>query len=252
MTSGEPFRLLEWDTAFFGHRIACADRSRPARSDVDRAQEWMRKEGVDCLYWRVDPESPASLRAMEDAGFLLVDIRLTMERRVQPSVEHPPSEGDLVQASDLPALRRIARDSHGATRFYQDPHFSRTRCADLYETWIEGACKGGAEAVLVAREGAQPLGYLTCEIPEPGVGSIGLMAVAEEARGRRLGSWLGETALRWFAARGCGRVTVVSQGRNVPAVDLYESLGFETTGVEHYYHGWRSPESEAIRDLDSR
>ena len=77
--------------------------------------------------------------------------------------------------------------------------------------WIERSCAGDADAVLVARDNgrdrrdgpdARAVAYVTCHLEPEGAGRIGLVAVSEEMRGRKLGARLLATSVAWFASRG--------------------------------------------------
>jgi dTDP-4-amino-4,6-dideoxy-D-galactose acyltransferase len=86
---------------------------------------------------------------------------------------------------------------------------------------------------------------VTCLRGDAGTGSIGLVGVAEAARGRGLGGRLVAAALGWFAGQGVERVEVVTQGRNVAAQRLYQAHGFRTRRVEVSFHRWRPGAGEA-------
>ena len=48
-----------------------------------------------------------------------------------------------------------------------------------------------------------------------------------------------QDAVAWRCAeRGLSDVTVVTQGRNVPALRTFESCGFRTTDVGLWFHKW--------------
>jgi ribosomal protein S18 acetylase RimI-like enzyme len=142
-------------------------------------------------------------------------------------------------------LQAIARSSHGATRFYHDPGFSRERCDALYERWITNACTAEGEQVFVIRDGGQAVGYITCETDvsttDGSTGQIGLVAVAEAQRGRGLGERLVQASLAWFSSQSFDRVRAVSQARNAASARLYDQMGFVTTTVERWYHLWPGP-----------
>jgi dTDP-4-amino-4,6-dideoxy-D-galactose acyltransferase len=140
------------------------------------------------------------------------------------------------------ALRHLAAASHRDTRFHFDAHFPRPLCDALYAHWIQASCEGYADAVLVAGPEGAPVGYVTCHldrasggVPE---GRIGLIGVAESARGQGLGPQLVRQALTWFADHGAASVSVVTQGRNVAAQRLYQRCGFLTRDVHLFYHKW--------------
>ena len=125
----------------------------------------------------------------------------------------------------------IARRSHRDSRFYHDPAFDRVRCDELYATWIRRSCQGWADTVLVATDHGQPAGYLTRK-----GNSIGLVAVADRARGRGLGTQLVQAAQRYFYSSGAAYAEVVTQGRNQAARELYLRCGFRVVNAQHWYH----------------
>jgi ribosomal protein S18 acetylase RimI-like enzyme len=164
-----------------------------------------------------------------------VDKRVTFERRplfgqsqksrIRPAVE-----------ADIPALRVIASHAHTDSRFYADSRFARERCDELYATWIERSVCGWADTVFTSGDPGKPLGYLSYHVREEH-SEIGLVAVAEEARGQGLGRDLVEAALI-RAGPSPKTVQVVSQGRNAAAAALYEKCGFELLTVESRFHLW--------------
>ncbi len=238
-----PCRLLEWDSEFFGLRIAQVTSPRLSAAELARVRQWVSAEAVDCLYYRVAADAPDAVQAAEAAGFRLVDIRVTLGRRLDPDGLPPAGAGRPValrtaSPGDVEALSRIARASHRGTRFYNDPRFPDDRCGALYATWIANSCAGFADRVWVANGSQDPAGYITCHVDADGAGRIGLVAVAEGARGRGVGPALVRAALAWFAEVGCKRVVVSTQGSNAPALQLYERMGFRTQAVEPWLHLW--------------
>lgn len=216
--------LLEWDSEFWGVRIARVDSP-----DID---EWARDFGIACVYYLAPAEDAGAARAAEEAGFRLTDVRVELARPSERSDApvRPHEDGDVER------LRAIARVNHGDTRFYADPNFADERCDDLYETWIRRSCEGWADAVLVAGE-AEPVGYVSLHMRGDS-GSIGLIGVDALARGRGVGEALVRGAVDWCAAEGLARCTVVTQGRNVAAQRLFQRCGFRTSSLGLWFHKW--------------
>ena len=243
MSSPSGFSLLAWDSDFFGHRIARVDASEFGDGSAETILANARNDSIDCLYLLIDAGSSEQARAAARAGFELVDVRVT--REVEASRGDPfafPENVDLCRPEDVPRLRAIARDSHRDSRFYYDPSFPSGRCDDLYETWIENSCTGNAAGVVVARSGESAVGYVTCEIPEAGLGNLGLVAVAQGEAGQGHGGRMVKAAVGWLGGQGCAHIRVVTQARNVSAARLYEAHGFRTIQVENSYHLWLSEE----------
>jgi dTDP-4-amino-4,6-dideoxy-D-galactose acyltransferase len=236
--------FLEWDSNFFGVRIGRVLGHRLSLETAPEVLVWCRDHEIDCLFFLADQE-PESIRAAEGLGFHLTDLRLTLEAQL-----NEPKRGGattLPQVAtvrgaaleDIPALRRIAASSHTDSRFYQDGGFPRDRCDELFRIWIEKSCRGAADAVLVAERDAQAAGYITCEVAGDR-GRIGLVAVAEDARGTGLGHALLSHALYWMFSRAVKVVSVVTQGRNLRAQRLYQAHGFANASLQLWYHLWPS------------
>jgi dTDP-4-amino-4,6-dideoxy-D-galactose acyltransferase len=210
-------------------------RVRGSTLQREAVDAWAEENAVDCLYFLAADEPGAAVHA-EDAGFRLVDVRIELER---------PAEGDErstlrpARPEDRDQLLALARENHRITRFYADPQFPDERCDDLYEAWMVNSLEGWAAAVLIPDRPEDPAGYVTCHVDETtSSGSIGLIGVAPEARGRGLGHELVAGAVAWCRDSGQTRVTVVTQTRNVPALRMFESSGFRTEAVALWFHKW--------------
>jgi dTDP-4-amino-4,6-dideoxy-D-galactose acyltransferase len=237
--SAASVRVLDWDTQFFGVRIASLQGSELGPEDVRQALAECERERVECLYLRSDADDVTTLRAAGEHGFRMVDVRITFDARMAelPTLAaHPGVRA--AHAGDVPALRAIAAYNHVNTRFYADGRFPRERCDELYATWIEKSVGGWAERVLVVDEGRGAAGYLSIHLRPEKKAEIGLVGLARDAQGRGLGKQLVGSALAWMRAQGCERASVVTQGRNVAAQRLYQACGFRTRALELWHHRW--------------
>ncbi len=242
MISNELVEFLPWDSDFFACRIG---RAAAGHYDGQRFTSLLaacRQLELDCLYLLVAAGDPDTSRLAECHGLRLADIRVTMECRLPTTAPHPwqPANKNIRPArpEDIPRLRPMAAANHRDSRFYQDPHFPRDRCDELYATWIEKSCRGYAEEVLTFEKGGEAAGYISCHLPAPGVGQIGLVGVDSAWQGGGIGSQLLAESLRWFASQGVIRVEVVTQGCNIAAQRLYQKQGFLVLRQEIWFHGW--------------
>lgn len=231
-------RVLDWDSAFFGVRIASATIPRSDDASWRAVLDWADEHSIDCLYVLTDAADAESTRRIEAAGGAVVDERVTFQRSLGADAIVADPRVRTSREGDVAALRALAATSHTASRFYADGRFPRERCDELYATWIEKSCRGWADSVLVAELDGAPVGYLSCHEREGRRGEIGIVAVAPAARGCGLGRALVDAALEWFARRGLERVSVVTQGRNEAARKLYRSRGFEVVSVHRWHHVW--------------
>lgn len=217
--------ILEWDSAFWGFGVGRV-------YEPEDALGFALDNDLRLVSILVDADQPGLIQRAEDCGFRTMDIRVTLARPVNLSMSWAPR---LYQPDDLPALVRIARESHGITRFYADPRLPDDRCDDLYESWIRQSCDGWADAVLVAAFGDGPIGYVTVHRDGKDA-NIGLIAVDSRHRGRGLGKDLVRAALRHVYSELCTEMTVVTQGRNIAALRTFHACGFLTTRTEVWLH----------------
>ena len=243
-----PADLLPWDSEFFGHRIARARSRTLTPGGVEALMDWCRCQQLGCLYFVADAADAATIRLAEQYDFRHVDIRVTLECALSPAsgVELDP-DGPIrhVRPGDVPAIKAIARTAFGLTRYHFDGRFARERADELYAVWIEKSCAGGADAVFVSEVGGRAVGFVTCHHGPDGTGQIGLAGLDATARGHGLGRSLVSAALGWLARQGATRARVVTQGRNIGALRLYERSGFVVDTVELFYHRWFTHEAQA-------
>jgi len=237
--------ILEWDSVFFGVRIARVNLNRLDTQTVAQVMNWCRERQVSCLYFLADRNDIETLRQAEKNGFYLTDIQMTYEIGMKGWEDRAAPDPDIRMAvpQDLPALRAISSSSYRDSRFYYDGHFPQERCDRLYETWIEKSLSGYAKAVLVKGAPGQPEGFITCDtLPTETLGKIGLVGVNSNTRGRGVGQALVLGSLHWFARQELKSVQVVTQGRNISAQRLYQMCGFLITEVRFWYHCWLGDE----------
>ena len=237
-------RTLEWDTQFWGFHCA-AITTRDLREDqVPGVDSWCSRNDVRFLQYLAPLDDHASVDSACNAGFRLVDIRLTLRSEFGLKDENPSrSLTDWAIApshlEDLDQLDEIARHSHSASRYYYDGLFPRAGCDLLYATWIRRSHEGFADTVLVARANGQVIGYITCKQGKNRMqGSIGLVGVSTKAQGLGVGRALLGAAMDWFRSVGVVETSVVTQGRNYAAQRLYQRSGFITHDLSLWFHKW--------------
>jgi dTDP-4-amino-4,6-dideoxy-D-galactose acyltransferase len=227
---------LGWDSSFFGvsiGRVRGGVEAAAIPATVDEADE----RGVDCLYLLAPADDDGLLDRAQRCGFVVRDIRVELERTV---LGHACGKLGVRRATsaDLARLAPIARERVRDTRFFADPGFRPARSAELYVAWLRRGLLGDPERVTLMPTDAG--GFIVCHLdPETATGAIELIAVADEAAGRGVGSALVQGAERLFAEASLARATVVTQGRNIRAQRLYQRHGYRTGSVSLWLHRWR-------------
>jgi dTDP-4-amino-4,6-dideoxy-D-galactose acyltransferase len=234
MTSGPtaPIEVLEWDSRHFGVKIA----RLPEPGDADQIERGIaaaEQAGVRCLTTLIELNRPAVIAAAEMAGFRSYDVRLELDRTLGETV---PGEPVVATDADLPRFEAIARASFFDSRFYADPNFANERAAEMYALWVRRGLGDDQRVLLTTEEDG---GFIVCHFDAAEqIGTIDLIAVDGEARGRGIGSRLVEGAEIAFNRAGMTRARVVTQARNVPAQRLYQGRGYRTAGAAVWLHRW--------------
>ena len=139
----DPCTFLDWDSAFFGRRIAAVNAVPRDAAALQIIDAWCHFERIECLYCLVPASQWATVRLVEDSGFRLVDVRVMFKwLPTKPPLADGERSVRPARAGDIDRLCAIAGDVHRMTRFYNDPGFPRDRCAALYETWTQNQLRG--------------------------------------------------------------------------------------------------------------
>ncbi len=240
-------QFLEWDTNFFGSRIARLNASRLQEASLRTALDWCRREQIDCLYFLADSDDPQTVWLAEANHFHLVEIRYTLERSLKDwDPETRPRATEQVEireatARDIPALQAIARLSYVDSRFYFDRHFKEGKWADYYAIWVKNSVNGGADLRLVAEKDGEILGYITGLVDwEKNQGVYELTGVNQSARRSGIGQELFRSGLDWYVQHGVADIWVATQGRNVTTQRMIQRHGFLSKSCQLYFHKWFS------------
>jgi len=238
-------QFLEWDSEFFGYRIARVNTHQLDPQSVEVVNDWCKSQEIDCLYFLANTDDPATIRQVEREGFNLVEVRLKFERKTagwDPATRPKASEGIQIRPAkedDIPILQDIATNSYINTRYYVDEHFSEEKCQELYRIWVKRSCQGHAQMALVAETDGQIQGYITgYRNPESTDGQFDLTGVRNEVRRSGIGHELFRSGLDWYVKSGVEYILVVTQGRNVPTQRMIQRYGFITRKCQLYYHKW--------------
>ncbi len=240
-----PCRFLEWDTSFFGKRIAQVQGSSLTYEFIRSVIAWCGEKSIDCLYFLSTADDPETIWIAEDHGFRLVEIRYTLERSLKdwdPETRPRSAENILIRPviiEDIPNLQDIARQCYVDSRFYFDKNFSSKLWGDYYATWVKKSCEGGADLALAAVMDNQTVGYITGLIDQQTKqGVYELTGVLESARRAGVGQELFRSGLDWYVQHGIESIWVATQGRNITTQRMIQRHGFLSKSCQVYYHKW--------------
>jgi dTDP-4-amino-4,6-dideoxy-D-galactose acyltransferase len=239
--------LLPWDSDHFGFPVARLWGADLAGDILHERLTTARDKDVHLVYWAKNPEHQVSDVLIREFAGRRVDQKATFERTLLADFQEETAIPCPYEVSEIPpgqpSLRLVdlALEAGAHSRFRSDPRIPAEAAHRLYEVWItRSTLRELADAVLViSRTGEtnNPLGVITLSIGDT-TGTIGVIAIAEEARNKGLGSWLLRAAHRWLALRGAQSISVSTQLGNLPACRLYEKCGYRMIDLKMIYHFW--------------
>jgi dTDP-4-amino-4,6-dideoxy-D-galactose acyltransferase len=233
-------KILNWDTNFFGYRIASVNAQNMTRSDLKNIIKQLKSENFRLAYCFVDPGDLVSNSSMKETSVFLADEKVTFHRSLKDrttsgSIENiEPYKLNFVTDK----LKLLALQSGEYSRFRLDPQLKNGEFEKLYTEWIEkSVSKAISDEILIFSDNNSLDGFITLSVRGQ-VGSIGLVAVDEEVRGKSIGKKLLSASFGYFADKGADRAEVVTQLGNAGACGFYKSCGFEIKNIVNIYHLW--------------
>jgi len=182
----------------------------------------------------------AFVETLVRAGFNVVDMGVTLTHGGD-FVEARSSDDVTIDCADEGSegdIADLAGRCFSYSRFHADRRIGADRANTVKREWARNACRGRAAAVYVARRTGSAAGFLAVLKREGRAGSeavIDLVGVDPEHQGRGIGRSLSLRFIREWRGR-VDRLRVGTQAANIPALRLYESLGFRVSETVYALH----------------
>lgn len=240
-SGSDVFKLLEWDSNFFGFPVAQITKEVLNENELASALQQLKNEGVKCVYWPASAEHDELVTLTKKHHGKWVDTKIIYSRSLAGFTFNYAEKlyiSPYNAAEPEDALIKLAVASGEYSRFKTDNHFGIENFRKLYTQWItDSVNKKIAREVFVSRYQGDLTGFISVG-EKNGAGVIGLVAINEKYRGVGIGNMLMEYTLSWFNKNGFGKVEVATQKKNKAACSLYEKFGFKPESVYNYFHFW--------------
>jgi dTDP-4-amino-4,6-dideoxy-D-galactose acyltransferase len=189
----------------------------------------------------------SDIRAVTNAtrgGFVAVDVNVTFDwnKAAGGAAENGETDSDMTietaAAGDAAAIEEIAGRCFTRSRFHLDPAIGIARANEIKRQWARNACRGRASTVYVARRHSDVVGFLAVlESRSDGAKDaiIDLVGVDSNRQGQGAGRALSRMFVEQWRGR-ADRLRVGTQISNIPAMRLYESIGFRVTETSYVLH----------------
>lgn len=234
------YRILDWDSHFFGIKVARILSASLTLKELKQTLADLKRERVKLVYWPAEKELAGDEE--QNLGACLVDRKTTFEvnlKMMDPGHFHSTGLVEKYRPSmSMKEIESLAIQSGEYSRFSVDQNVERERFESLYKNWIrKSLSREIAEEVLFIQDADKLAGMVTLGNKE-GKGDIGLLAVESKYRGKKYGETLVRAAQTWFINNGYEIGHVVTQGKNLPACNLYKKCEYSVSKVEYFYHFW--------------
>lgn len=227
---------VSWDSQHFGIKVGKLMLDQGTRSGEVRSL--IQERSYDCIISRVAGDELEKIHVLEENGFRLMDIQAVLRLELEGDTVSPPITFEIVPCTpdDLDTVTKIARNAFGSDHFHVDRRFDSERVDEMYEKWVRKCFAEKYDMTLAKMDGAIA-GFHAAKV-EGASAYIELVAVTENYRGRGVAKALVLDFLR-RVGRKARVVDVRTQITNLPAIRLYEGLGFKMVSSLLTFHWWR-------------
>jgi ribosomal protein S18 acetylase RimI-like enzyme len=229
------YHLTPWDIPILGANVAaissvqiCAETA--AGRDYAEFRDWCERQHVVLVSCRLPQGQLAECGFLEARGFRFIELnylpRLDGLRRL--SFDDPDREIEILRADpdDEAEIGGIAGKIYDTGRFHVDPLLGPEIGNRRYRAWASNAFQHPKQNVLKCVLHGSIVAFMVVEKPAPTRRFWSLVGLAPGLAGRGLGGRVWRAMLNFHRREGVDEVSTSISSHNVPAHNLYVSLGF--------------------------
>jgi len=230
-------KRIDWDSSFFGADIFkigfIPDGFRFLKKEVDQRIPGNSKRWH--IFAEIPSEATSTFPTLAEAGFSLVETRLTYYHRLN-HLPDPTRSCKEATAEDVPHLRRTASEAvNPFDKYHADPFFKDTEVRRYLETYIENCIHGFAEKVFIPDLDPPPASFaavskVSHSLP---VYRIPLTACLPENQGWHFDLCL--HALHYAKSKESKVLVMTTQSTNKAVIHNCEKLGFKYGSCTHLF-----------------
>ena len=244
--------VLPWDSEFFGLKIARFDGVFPLEEpfqgrDLDfsaalqELESACRSAGVQYLFGQINPKDLATLRALGEAGFRLVETRAYYHRSL---LDFEPMERyacRLATPGDVEPLARTAREMvNHFDRFHADPLLPKERVDSFMERWVEASINSNFADLTIVPDVETPTAFCTAKLrkDEWSASKLNVSQPVFSAVGPEFRGWykkiISELSF-YLRGEGAEHAFMATQVTNGAVLHCWEKLGYRFGKAEHVF-----------------
>ncbi len=237
------FELMEWDTNFFGFKVARLCEEAPEK--LKQVQDICSEQDIRLLISRFSTNNVCFAHELERHGFQLMDTVVTYrlnlaDARVAnvpvPAIIRPCLKSE---ADELAAIARAVYASH-IGHFHNDPRLDRDKCTTLYAELARNSCldENQADIMLVAEMEGKIVGFHSHKVAHPN-GLRGVISgVSHQAQGKGIGKALIVASANWGKSWGLEWIEEYPHVNHYRMHKMMADLGFRLCASFYTFHKW--------------
>lgn len=236
---------LNWDTEFFG--IKCGKVVITAEDSF--SDLILESEGYDFIsIQNVGNDIRTNKQIAEKSNAYLVDINIQFEKKLTNLPYKRNDENFTILKSgkitenELQEMA-VCENDFTFSKFVCDEEMRKRKGFSVYNEWIKNACKEENKYFILCKSKGKIAGYILFSCHDE-CGKVELVKVAEEFQGKHIASAMIEKIEEFLFNIGIVTAQVGTQLNNIPAMNLYHSLGFRETERTSVFHLWKTVEKE--------
>lgn len=229
------FEILDWDSQFFGCKIARIS-SNISQKDYQQAILELYGEAVDLAYFN----SPFELKETAYYSVLKIDEMVELSKELKLKKKFHSKVKFFDQAKATPEMKEQVKRIAQQSRFYFDDNIEKSKVYELYDIWLDKSVnKKTADAVLVYEDSAEVKGFATIKRNNNGTGIIPLMGVDANSEGKGISFMLMEAIETYLLENNCSVLKSTTQAKNLKALKVYERFGIQCKKGYSINHLWK-------------
>jgi dTDP-4-amino-4,6-dideoxy-D-galactose acyltransferase len=233
------FKILDWDTAFYGVCVAEIEKNILNGHQGVNNLEIIHENNIDLAYYSSNMPLSREFDNNNYYHITLVVRRIPLIKKAQ--ILYKIHEKIEFYKEEYPELELIelAQLAGREGRFSKDPRITKNKCDELFKHWIINSVNGKmADEILVYRESSKIVGFATIKI-DNGIGYTPLLAVHPDYEGKGISFALMRAIETRLIVNNCEKVMGGTQDMNIKALKVYERYGLIPQEPEYVYHLWK-------------
>jgi dTDP-4-amino-4,6-dideoxy-D-galactose acyltransferase len=205
--------------------------------NLDKLSRHQLPSGLALVDAKVGTSHLLKVHHLEQLGFRLMDTNLQLvASKVNALPEEAAAVCRLAVPEDEAEVTAISAQSFTVSRFHLDPESPNLVANQIKAAWAKNFFTGQrGDWMVVATVHDQVAGFLQLLQKQPDSLIIDLLAVAPNYQGQGLGRSMITYAARHFL-KPSGKMQVGTQVTNIPALNLYRTLGFRIEQASYVLH----------------